>query len=1074
MTTLIYLVNKSPLRLKFAAVFFVVLAFQDVFYAQQPVNNLTFNIKDTIPYGRGANNVIFSSCVQQDGKILLGGVFTEFNSEIQHGIARINPDCTIDNSFYTGTAADNGAVLTIKQQPDGKILLGGTFTSFNGVPKTGIVRLNTDGTIDNTFNTGTGFTNSANYIHVNSIDLQFDGKIIVGGFFENYDGASSNSIARLNTDGSLDTSFNIGTGIFGRVNKVLVQQDGKIILSGSFNSFNGFSRNNIVRINNNGVIDNSFTIGTGFNSFINTIELQADGKILAAGDFTQFNGVNKSKIARLNSNGTLDNTMNCIGYDDIYALMVQPDGKILVGGHFLHFNSQSLYNLVRIQSNGAIDPSFNPGTNPGITRSIQRIDTAHYLICGPFNGFDWENAFSIVKLELDGSLSDDFSVENGANNFVSSVLFQSDNKILIGGGFTRFNGKRISKIARLMENGDIDTTFLIGSGFDQPVNNLVLQPDGKILVTGYFGSYDSHPTGSGIARLNSNGTLDSTFNPPSLDGYILAVGLQNDGKIIIGGSFTQMMGNYSNRIARLNSDGSIDSSFDISMGADNDIKSIIIQNDGKILLGGAFFSYNGNIVKYIVRLNSDGSTDNTFVSGADGQVTNLALRPDGKIIVAGAFTAISNTAKKNLAIIESNGLINNSFDIGTGTNNSINTLYLRPDNKILVGGSFTTFNGVNCGYLVLLNENGTIDQTFNSVGHAGSVILSTCLSNENILVGGEFKNYNGQVRNHITKLVMCEASYDTVSITSCGAYTWPINTITYSNSGIYTDTILNYLGCDSIVTIHLIIDSLTISNSFSMPSDANSCVGEAAVTVSGNADFELDIDNGSQVVTSSGYSLITNLCPGIHDLHVTDNCGDTLTTQFVIPVDSNYVFNNPFIDSLAADSLGVTVTNCDIYYAGIDTAYIDSIWANGNTVNVIWNIVDSNGSNFDTTSYVLNNGNGVYWLQLSVFCPNKSVGEYFAVTEAIYFNNGSVSTAGLADYKQALFEVYPNPTNNQVIINFSGPDAELTVYDLQGKVVLKDSIQNQETISLENFERGVYLFDLRSSNGKSIQRVVKQ
>ncbi|WP_300662334.1 T9SS type A sorting domain-containing protein, partial [Fluviicola sp.] len=147
---------------------------------------------------------------------------------------------------------------------------------------------------------------------------------------------------------------------------------------------------------------------------------------------------------------------------------------------------------------------------------------------------------------------------------------------------------------------------------------------------------------------------------------------------------------------------------------------------------------------------------------------------------------------------------------------------------------------------------------------------------------------------------------------------------------------------------------------------------------------------------------------------------------------------------------------------------------NGNTVNVIWNIVDSNGSNFDTTSYVLNNGNGVYWLQLSVFCPNKSVGEYFTVTEAIYFNNGSVSTAGLADYKQNLFEVYPNPTSNQVRINFSGSDAELTVYDLQGKVVLKDQIQNQGTVSLENFERGVYLFAFKNSQGQSVQRVVKQ
>jgi uncharacterized delta-60 repeat protein len=313
--------------------------------------------------------------------------------------------------------------------------------------------------------------------------------------------------------------------------------------------------------------------------------------------------------------------------------------------------------------------------------------------------------------------------------------------------------------------------------------------------------------------------------------------------------------------------------------------------------------------------------------------------------------------------------------------------------------------------------------------------------------------------------------------TVCNSYTWIDGNTYFSSTNTPTFVLQNAAGCDSIVVLNLtIIPSLplVVENVFVFPSDANSCVGEAAIDISGNADFELDFDNGSQIVTSNGYSLVTNLCPGVHDLHVTDNCGDTLSIPVVIPVDSNFVFNNPFIDSLALDSLGITTTNCDIFYAGIDTAYIDSIWATGNAVNVIWNIVDSNGSNFDTTSYVLNNGNGVYWVQLSVFCPNKSVGEYFTVTEAIYFNNGHVGTAGLPDYVSDLFEIYPNPTNDQVQITFSGTDAELTVYDLQGKVVLKDQIHNNGIVSLQNFERGVYLFDFKNSQGHSLQRVIKQ
>ncbi len=314
------------------------------------------------------------------------------------------------------------------------------------------------------------------------------------------------------------------------------------------------------------------------------------------------------------------------------------------------------------------------------------------------------------------------------------------------------------------------------------------------------------------------------------------------------------------------------------------------------------------------------------------------------------------------------------------------------------------------------------------------------------------------------------------NITACDSIIW-IDGNTYTSSTTAPTFLLQTMaGCDSLVILNLTITGLplVIENSFSMPSDANTCTGEAAITVSGNAPFEFDFDNGSQVITSSGYSLVTGLCAGVHDLQVTDNCGDTLSVPIVIPVDSNYVFNNPLIDSLAQDSLGVTLTNCDIFYNSIDTAYIDSIWATGNTVNVIWNIVDSNGSNFDTTSYVLNNGNGVYWLQLSVFCPFKSVGEYFTVTEAIYFNNGSVSTAGLPDIGKNLFEIYPNPTNDQVHISFSGSDAELTVYDVQGKIVLKDNIYNQGIVSLQNFERGVYLFDFKNSQGHNVQRVVKQ
>lgn len=316
----------------------------------------------------------------------------------------------------------------------------------------------------------------------------------------------------------------------------------------------------------------------------------------------------------------------------------------------------------------------------------------------------------------------------------------------------------------------------------------------------------------------------------------------------------------------------------------------------------------------------------------------------------------------------------------------------------------------------------------------------------------------------------------TMPVTACDSFTWMNGVTYYSSTSSPTWTLTNTAGCDSVITLNLTIQfplPIVIENTFSLPSDPDLCVGTFALTVSGNGDFVCDIDNGSQTLNSAGYFMAGNLCPGMHDLKITDNCGDTLVTQLVIPADSNYVFNNPFIDSIAVDSLGLTIANCEIFYNSIDTAYIDSIWAAGNIVNVIWNIVDANGSNFDTTSYVLNNGNGVYWLQLSVFCPQKSLGNYFTVTQAIYFNNGVIS-AGLLEENNAQIQLFPNPAVNAVTLIFEDQEAQVTIYDSQGKHIQTRFIRSGEHISLKNIETGVYLFKVTTKRGTVIKRVIKQ
>jgi uncharacterized delta-60 repeat protein len=320
--------------------------------------------------GTGFNFEVRAVRSQPDGKILVGGAFDSFNGTSTVRIARLNADGTLDNTFNTGTGF-NGSVNSVDVQPDGKILVGGVFTSFNGTSTVRIARLNADGTLDNTFNTGTGFMGV-----VYSADVQPDGKILVGGSFISFNGTSTvNRIARLNADGTLDNTFTTGTGFNTTVNSVDVQPDGKILVGGIFTSFNGTSTvNRIARLNTNGALDNTFNTGTGFNDEVISVDVQPDGKILVGGFFSSFNGTSTvNRIARLNADGTLDNTFNTgTGFNNtVNSVYVQPDGKILVGGVFTSFNGTNDVNrIAQLNANGTLDAAFTTNTGAGLSNSV--------------------------------------------------------------------------------------------------------------------------------------------------------------------------------------------------------------------------------------------------------------------------------------------------------------------------------------------------------------------------------------------------------------------------------------------------------------------------------------------------------------------------------------------------------------------------------------------------------------------------------------------------------------------------------------------------------------------------------
>lgn len=298
--------------------------------------------------GIGANSQVTALALDASGRIFVGGSFSLFNGVARSRFVCLNSDGTVDGTFSMGSGFGGGNVNAIAVDGFGRIHVAGTFTSYNGTSVGRVVRLLPDGSLDATYDTGTGANNE-----LYACDLDDAGRLVIAGLFTSVDGVSRRGIARLNTDGSVDTGFAPGAGMNGAVFCVNHQRDGKMLLGGLFTAYNGsVPAPRIARLNSDGSFDGSFTPGSGFNSWVYTIVLQGDGRILAGGDFTSFNGNARGRMVRLNTDGTLDTgfSTGTTFNNWVYAMTWQPEGKVTVAGGFTAFNGVGRNRIVRLLS----------------------------------------------------------------------------------------------------------------------------------------------------------------------------------------------------------------------------------------------------------------------------------------------------------------------------------------------------------------------------------------------------------------------------------------------------------------------------------------------------------------------------------------------------------------------------------------------------------------------------------------------------------------------------------------------------------------------------------------------------
>jgi uncharacterized delta-60 repeat protein len=358
----------------------------------------------------------------------------------------------VDTTFDIGAGAD-GFVEQVLEQPDGKVLICGVFTKFNNQQKSYCARLNANGSVDTTFDAHPSYW-------TRHMALQPDGKIIIGGYFTSVDGQPRNRIARLNANGSLDATFDPGTGADVIIAKgidggadpfifwVDIQADGKILATGNFRNYNGLPATGLVRINPNGSLDSTFNMGQGLDSWGRTLKVLPNQQILVAGWFTSYNGQGGHRLVRINPDGTRDSSINPFYGDKtaVYSVAVQADGRLITSGHSLNEEGIFKQDIVRLNPDGTFDNSWVGNTNDK-TECLLMLADGSLILSGYFNQVNGITRRSLARLNSNGTIDQGFQAD--ADNFVWTVAPGKNNKIYASGGFTTIDGMPRSGVARL-------------------------------------------------------------------------------------------------------------------------------------------------------------------------------------------------------------------------------------------------------------------------------------------------------------------------------------------------------------------------------------------------------------------------------------------------------------------------------------------------------------------------------------------------------------------------------------------------------------------------------------------------
>lgn len=416
-------------------------------------------------------------------------------------------------------------------------------------------------------------------------------------------------------------------------------------------------------------------------SSVNSIALQSTGRAVIGGSFEEFDGVLRSRMARLNTDGTLDSAFSPNVNGEVLAVVVQNDDKIVIAGSFTFVNGTQRNRIARLNADGSLDNDYNPNLN-GIARGLLIEPDGRLLVWGSFTGVGVNGRNRLARINVNGTLD---SFHPNANGEVRSVARQSDGKLVLGGAFTTVGGLTRNRMARVSSTGavDADATFL--SNMNNTVSAVAVLPNGKILIGGIFTNHDtSGRRRDRLARLNADGRLDQSF-VASANAEVTNLIVLPDGKAIAVGLFTEIGNRAISGVARILEDGNplaatnaVDDAFNANP---NDRVNVVLPvADSKFLVGGGFTNIGGSTRHFLARIESTGGGDSTYLRAFvdRGRHTSLAMVRQaanaGIEVPAIAYYDVNESALRFARAADANGTnwelslaLDNSGDVGHST-----------------------------------------------------------------------------------------------------------------------------------------------------------------------------------------------------------------------------------------------------------------------------------------------------------------------------------------------------------------------------------------------------------------------